>query len=172
MRTAMTFIAVFSTAVLISEGVGLAVLWSRGKLNSELLNGVYELVMHPKELEESEVALNKPAAPSLDDISTKRVSRILELNSRESELSQIEQFLLEKRNELTRQQNEFEKKQNEFRNELAELIAQFDADSTKKTRNVLVTLSPSDAVTNLMEMTLEQDLILVKGMPKDKMGKS
>lgn len=171
MRTLFTFFAVISAAVLVSEGVGLAVLWGRGNLTSSTLQDVYDLVMSPAEEQKDQVEDGKLASPSMADISMMRVSRILELNSRESELSRIEQFLTEKKNELTQRQTDFEKKQQEFRKELAALINQINADSTKQARNVLVSLSPTDAVDNMMELTVEQNVMLIKGMPKANVSK-
>lgn len=171
MRMMFIFLGVVSTAVLISEAVGLGVLWSRGQLSSDTLQDIYDMVMLPAEEQQSAVEGGATVAPSMADISMMRVSRILELDSRESELSRIEQFLTEKRNELIQRQDDFEKKQAEFRTELAALTDQITADSTKQARNVLTSISPSDAVDNMMELTLEQNLLLIKGMPKTNVAK-
>ncbi|MFN0196995.1 MAG: hypothetical protein ACKVT0_09630 [Planctomycetaceae bacterium] len=164
MRALLTFCAAVCTAIVLSEALGAMVLWSRGNLTPQTVHDAYAVLTQQAEEQKKQVQAEKVALPSMQEVSLMRVSRIMELNSRESELARIEQFLREKKNELSQQLADFERQQSEFQAELNALIEKINAESTKRTRNVLVSLPPADAVDNLMNMTLDENVTLIQGM--------
>ena len=61
-------------------------------------------------------------------------------------------------------------KQN-FEKQLAQLNQSVTAESTEQARGVLLALPTADAVDNLMQLSLQENIILLKGMQEKSIGK-
>lgn len=170
MRSLVVIICIFCVATIMSQAVGLAFLWNRGQLNSEtveeirvILSGQFGDVAGDGEEEDASL-------PSSEDIMKERSKSILGLDRREKELSLIKLMVDENAVDLGSQLDAFERKEKAFELKMVELNNKLTAEATEQTRGLLMKLEPADAVLYLMELDLNENVILLKGMPDKKIA--
>jgi Mg/Co/Ni transporter MgtE len=76
-----------------------------------------------------------------------------------------------KREELESLQKQIRARRKEFEDELARIEAEITSTSTEQARGVLLALPPKDAVQQLLQLSLDQDVVLLKGMPEKTIAK-
>ncbi|MCH7689244.1 MAG: hypothetical protein IH899_21645 [Planctomycetes bacterium] len=153
-----------------SELVGLGFLWYRGQLTSEtiaeirvILSGQYHDFSEGEQEEEA-------FYPSSEDIVKQRSISVMDFNNRDEELKSLKSLVDESAMNFSRQQEELEREKNEFDKKLAMLDEQIASEGAEQARGVLVKLTPSDAVLYLMGLELQENIMLLKGMPEKKIA--
>jgi len=171
-RSLIVVICIFCVATILSELVGLGFLWQRGQLTSEtiaefrvLLSGQYADLSESEQDEETYY-------PSIGDIVKQRSISVMDFNNREKELKSLKSLVDESAMNFSKQQAELERKKTEFDKRLAMLDEQIVSEGAEQARGVLVKLTPSDAVLYLMELELQENIVLLKGMPEKKIAES
>lgn len=162
-RSFAIIISVFCVATIISELLGISFLWYRGHLNADSLKDI-RMIVTGQSLDDMELLEEETLLPSRDEITLKREMRILELASREDEIDMLKSSITQSSDFLKKDRQNFEQAKNEFEEELKLLKKQSKSVATKKTQSVLVALPASDAVLYLMELSLEENIALMKGM--------
>ena len=171
MRSLIMIVSCFCVATVCSEVCGLALLWSRGDLTAHTLREMTS-VLNGDETEDSKQREDK-AAPqaSLEEVINARARMSAEYNAKESELAVLKGMMMEGMTRLTSQQEEFERRKKAFDKELELLEKQVVAQSTEQARGVLLALPPKDAVEKLMQLSVDQNVVLLKGMPEKSIAK-
>lgn len=160
------------TTVVAAEAAGVGLLWQRGMISPHHLREI-RLVLTNKSNDEKfdDEPEQKRQFPSAQQIAQARAVKILNLDKRESELTTLKGMADGKREDLENQQKQFRAQRKAFEDELARIEAQITSASTEQARGVLLALPPKEAVQQLMQLTLEQDIVLLKGMPEKSIAK-
>jgi DNA-binding transcriptional ArsR family regulator len=169
-RTLWVVLCVCCVAVMLSEAVGLAFLWSQGLLSARRLREVRD-VLGPQEKEA--VAFDaepQPALPSSQDVLRERSLRVLSLTSLETEVGLLKSMIENERNGLIAQRADFQKEKAAFNGQLQQLSDKNVVEAREQSRSVLLALPPADAVERLMQLTVNEDVLLLREMPEAKIA--
>ena len=171
MRSALVVFCVFCVGTLLTETLGLALLWHRGLLTSATLHDI-RLVLAGRTLDEPDPAERAaPTAPSRDEVVAARVTRLFNLGTREDELEQIKAMLNQRADELTAQGQALEQQKLAFSKALQQLDETAQTEAAEQARGVLRAMQPPDAVASLMPLSLEENVRLLAGMPEKSLAK-
>lgn len=151
---------------------GLFLLWRQGMISSHHLQEIKLVLTNRATSEEREAeAEQKPQYPSAQEVAQARAVKVLNLDKRESELTTLKGMADAKREELESLQKQIRARRKEFEDELARIEAEITSTSTEQARGVLLALPPKDAVQQLLQLSLDQDIVLLKGMPEKTIAK-
>ncbi|HEV8003931.1 MAG TPA: hypothetical protein VGP63_28960 [Planctomycetaceae bacterium] len=170
MRTLWIVLSLSCVAVIVSEVAGAGVLWSRGFLTARRLREVRE-VFEPQEKEA--VALDaeaQPVLPSSQDVLRDRSLRVLSLSSLETEVGLLKAMLETERTSLSTQNAAFQQQRAAFKAELQKLSDETAVAAREQARAVVLALPPSEAVERLMQLTVTEDVLLLREMPENKIA--
>lgn len=172
LRSLVVIFCCACVAVVLSEAVGVLLLWHNGMLTADHLKEV-RLVFTNGLAAEQKAADEADATPlaSLEEVTEARAVKILDLDKRENELTVLKTMATDKSNDLDVEQQAFLVQKKEFEEKLAQLKAAETAAATEQARGVLLAMAPKDAVAKLMQLTLEEDVVLLKGMQEKVIAK-
>jgi hypothetical protein len=165
MRTAVMIVAVVCVATVLTELLGLGFLWYRGQLTS---TSIAEMRLALSGDDEDSFGIDESEMQdqlSSEDYSRQRVTRILELSTREEELDLLKRVVNDTRQGVIDEQAKFQKKKLNFEEQLNILQETAASEAMEKTRGVLLALQPDDAIDYLMALAAEENIMLLKGMP-------
>lgn len=168
----MIIVACVSTTIVVSETVALCVMWQRGMLSAHHFREI-SLVLTNRALDdESKRDRDQPPEfPSAQQVAQARAVKILNFDKRESELITLKGLADGKREDLEARLTQFRAQRKAFEEELARIEAQLTSASTEQARGVLLALPPKDAVRQLMQLSIDEDVVLLKGMPEKNVAK-
>jgi len=171
-KTGIVIFACFCIATVLTEAVGLGVLWSRGQLTERTFREI-EVILTGADLLQVDLVEEEqtPTTPSLDVVEEKRLMKLLEIDKRESLVDQRYSDLEKFRDELTETQEQLIRDRETFHAELKKIQEENQAEATELARGVLLASSPKDAAARLMDLTLEQNVILLRGLPEENIAK-
>jgi hypothetical protein len=170
MRTLWVAVSVSCVTLFLSEALGVGFLWSQGLLNARRLREVRDL-FGPQEKEA--VAFDaepQPALPSSQDVLRERSLRVLSLGSLETEVGLLKSMIENERNSLIAQRADFQKEKASFNAQLQQLSDKNVVEAREQSRGVLLALPPADAVDRLMQLTVNEDVLLLREMPEAKIA--
>ena len=171
MRSVLSIVGVFAIGLVLTESAVLAFFWSQGQLDRHTLREIGDLVQgKTSTASATDEAEPDHSVPSIDEVIKNRSLRILELQTRETELNLLKRTVLEHRENLISEQQLFEKQKEQFKDELEKELAQASDDATEQARSVLLAMEPANAVDNLMQLDLPKNVVLVQGMPEKKIA--
>jgi len=160
------------TTVVVSETTALLVLWQRGMITAHHLREIQLILTNRAVDDEAEAdSERKSDFLSAQQLAQARAVKTLNFDKRESELVTLKEMADGKREDLEEQQKRFRAQRQAFEDELAKIEASLAAASTEQARGVLLALAPKDAVRQLMQLTLEENVIILKGMPEKTVAK-
>lgn len=162
-RPLVVIVCVFCVATIISEILGLGFLWVRGSLNADSIKDI-RLIVTGQSLDDVELVEEETSLPSRDEVAEARAMRILELAAREDEIEMLKSSITESSDALKKERLAFQQAKKNFEAELKVLKEQSQSVATKKTQSVLVALPSGDAVQYLMQLSIEENIELLKGM--------
>lgn len=162
-RSVAIMISVFCVATIISELLGLGFLWFRGHLNADSIKDI-RLIVTGQSLDDIELTEEETTLPSRDEVAQNRAMRILELASREDEIDMLKSSITQSSDSLKNDRLTFELTKQKFEKDLELLEEKNQSIATKKTQSVLVALPPGDAVQYLMQLSVEENIEILKGM--------
>jgi hypothetical protein len=169
-RTLWVVLSACCVAVMLSEALGLGFLWSQGLLSARRLREMRDL-LGPQEKEA--VAFDtepQPALPSSQDVLRERSLRVLSLSSLETEVGLLKSMIENERNGLIAQRADFQKEKAAFNAQLQQLADKNVVEAREQSRSVLLALPPADAVERLMQLTVNEDVLLLREMPEAKIA--
>lgn len=170
MRTLWVIVSVSCVTVLLSEAAGVALLWSQGLLTARRLRDVRD-VFGPQEKETATFDTEpQPALPSSQDVLRDRSLRVLSLGSLETEVALLKSMIENERNGLIAQRADFQKDKASFSTQLQQLSEKNIVEAREQSRAVLLALPPADAVDRLMQLTVTEDVLLMREMPEAKIA--
>jgi hypothetical protein len=163
-------LSVCCVAALMSEALGVGLLWSRGLLSARRLREMRD-VLGPQE-KEAVVAEGEapPALPSSQEVLRERSLRVLSLGSLETEVGLLKSMIENERNGLIAQRADFQKEKAAFNTQLQQLSEKNIVEAREQSRSVLLALPPADAVERLMQLSVEEDVLLMREMPEAKIA--
>lgn len=166
-RTLLVLTGLFSTVILLAEVLAAGVLWSRGHLTPTTLREIRLAIAQPGEA----VAEETPETTAAEEISAEevrqaRVKRVLDLDSRETELTTLKRLTTEAANQLISERRAFDQLKDDFRKELEALAVRTRDEATEQTRAVLLAVPPEEAVQRLLGLTKDEAVDLLRGMPE------
>ncbi len=172
LRFLMIMLACVCTTVVVAETTALTLLWHRGMLSPHHLREI-RLVLTNRALddESQNEPDEKPVRVSAQKAAQDRTVKILNLDKRESELVTLKGLADGKREDLESQQLQFRAERKAFDDELAQIEANLNSTSTELARGILLALPPKDAVRQLMQLSLTEDVVILKGMPEKNLAK-
>jgi len=166
-RSLLAIGGIFCAMIVLAEGIGLAVLWFTGSLNGDAIREIRAVLQGgpesklPVQAKEPEVQ-----TPSHDEIREARLTRILQLNARESELKILKRMTSDTANQLISDRQAFDQLKIQFHSELQRLEEQNQSAATEQTRTVLMATAPEEAVQRLMALSPTEAVELVRGLPE------
>lgn len=165
-RMAATIFAVTCVAAVFAEAFGLGILWYRGQLTPERLNEM-KVVLTGEDADYSDAATEAEAGSvAMEHIIARRSLAVLQFAGLHSELKLFKEVIETQKSALESERQRFETQKQEFEDRLAALREKTAADATDQTRGVLTAMPPADAVDNLLQLELEQNVVLLRGMPE------
>ena len=160
------------TTVVVSETTALIVLWQRGMITAHHLREIRLVLTNRTVDDERESDRDqKPEFPSSQQLADARAIKTLNFDKRESELITLKGMADGKREDLEALQKQYRAQRKTFDDELARIEAELTSTSAEQARGVLLALPPKDAVRQLLHLTLEEDVVLLKGMPEKTVAK-
>jgi hypothetical protein len=169
-RTLWIVISMTCMAVIVSEVAGLGILWSRGFLTARRLREVRD-VFEPQEKETiARDAEAQPVLPSAQDVLRDRSMRVLSLNSLETDVGLLKAMLDAERTSLSAQNAAFQQQRAAFKAQLQQLTDETAVAAREQARGVLLALPSSEAVDRLMQLSVGEDVLLMREMPDNKIA--
>lgn len=165
-RSIVAVFCVVCVATILTEGLGLAFLWYRGQLSADNLREIRLVLRGESRIEEAVAADTEKRQPSVDDVLRIRAMSVLDLESRERELDVLKSAAITNEDKLIAERARFEERQRAFEERLAMLLEDAQSDATEQTRAILQTLPPDSAAERLTQLTLDEAVVLLKGMPE------
>ncbi len=167
MKYLFIIVGCVSSTIVAAELTGLFLLWRHGMISAHHLQEIKLVITNRAAVEEPEVEVEqKPQYPSAQEVAQARAVKILNLDKRESELTTLKGMADAKREDLETLQKQIRSLRKTFEDELARVEATITSVSTEQARGVLLALPPKDAMQQLMQLSLDQDVVLMKGMPE------
>jgi hypothetical protein len=169
-RTLWIVLSLSCVAAVVSETAGAGVLWSRGFLTARHLREVRD-VFEPQE--KDAVALDaetQPVMPSSQDVLRDRSLRVLSLSSLETEVGLLKGMLETERTSLSAQNAAFQQQRAAFKSQLQQLSEETAVAAREQARAVLLALPPNEAVDRLMQLSINEDVLLLREMPEAKIA--
>lgn len=166
MRALVVIVCVFCVATLITEGLAAGLLWWRGQLTVDTVRDIRMLLSGQNTEIESESEEATRLQPALSDVVRERTLRILELDTRAGELALLNETVTARSQELLQRRIEIEKERREFEERLRQLQTEVASQAVEQGRAILMAARPDDAVNNLMPLELQENVILLRGMPE------
>lgn len=166
MRSGLIIFCVFCVATLLAEVLGVTFLWSRGQLNSETLRDIQLVLSGRSDQVAGRAAASRPEQPSLEEVAQQRALRVLEFNTREKELDVLKSMVESQGREVLEKREALQKERTAFEDRLEQLQTEATSEAAERARNILLELQAADAVNSLMQLSVQQNVMLLKEMPE------
>ncbi|MDZ4686354.1 MAG: hypothetical protein SH850_14900 [Planctomycetaceae bacterium] len=167
LRAIFSILGIFSVVALLAQATVVGWLWTQGTLNPTSIKEI-RLALAGQSASEPTDAQESAQSPqtSQDEIQEARLIRVLELESRENELSLLKRMTSETVNELISDRKTLDELKAQFHAELEQLRQQAENGATEQTRGILLTSPPEEAVQRLMGLTAPEGVGLLRGLPE------
>lgn len=165
-RFLFLIVAVCCGAIVTVEGGALAWLASQRRLNADTMRDMKEAFVGKPPESTREAPAQETHEPVVDDVMQKRIMRLFDLARREDELQILKNLVAEQAKRVTTLQDQLEKKQQDFEKRLTELREQNEQAAIQQARTVLQAMQPAEASEQLMGLSPEQSLTVLRGMPE------
>lgn len=166
-RAVFSMMAIFAILLVIAELSLLGLLWTQGNLTAKTWKEIRMALSGQSQPEVVEVKeVKEQLAPSEEDIREMRVRRVLELESRENELTVLKRMTSETANRLISDRRAFDQLKEDFRNQLVQLQEQTASTATEQIRTVLLASPPEEAAKRLMGLSVAEGIDLLRGLPE------
>ena len=170
-KQALTAFSVIAILTLLAEGLAGGLLWSQGRLNSDAIREIREILKYPEALAEERELANETPVVSVADVSLTRAKAILHLEERENELAIFKGLIADDRKRVSTEQDTLLAARERFDKEQNDRLAKQAADGIKKSLAVLQASDPEIAVGQLSELTLEENILLLEAIPEKDFAK-
>jgi len=167
LRAIFSILGIFSVVALLAELSVVGWLWSQGTLNQTTMKEI-RLALAGQSASDANLSAEtvQVSQTSQDEVQESRILRVLELESRENELSLLKRLTSESSNELISDRKMLDELRAQFRAELERLRQQAEDESVGQTRGILQASPPEEAVKRLMGLTAPEGVGLLRGLPE------
>jgi hypothetical protein len=169
-RTLWVVLSACCVALVVSEALGVGFLWSQGLLSVRRIREVRDLLVPQEKEAVAKQSESQTPLPSAQDVLRERSMRVLGLNSLETEVGLLKAMLETERANLSAQNADFQKDKNAFKTQLLQLADQNLVAAREQARAILLALPPAEAVDRLMQLSVEEDVLLMREMPEAKIA--
>lgn len=159
-------IGVLAIITVLAEALAAGLLWSQGRLTPDTVREIRTILRDPDELVTEEQGESDTPRVSLDDVIAARSQRIIDIEGREQEQAVLQALVDDARDTLLLDGETLNADRKKFEEEQQAAADQAQAQSVLQTRNVLLKLDPETAVAQLMELPVDQNVLLLRGMPE------
>jgi hypothetical protein len=171
-RTLMMTLAVASTIVVLAQLGGLLYLGLMGVLTTERLWELQALFEEsPTQPEVDEAIESESNEFSIEELMRARVIRTFDLEDREREMDRMVKIVVEHRDAILKAQQELVQRKDQFNKDLQAIKDREVSEATVLAQGVLMAVPPADAVRELMQLSLDHNIALLKGLPAKSIGK-
>lgn len=171
MRSALIVFCVCCVATVMSELFGFAFLWYRGQLSTETMKDI-RLALSGENREDIGIGEDENSVQlSIGDVTRNRTMRVLELDRLQTELDLLKNMIDERKDDLKSKVDSFNSMKTAFETRLKELEEENSSKDVTQARGILGSLSTPNAVGFLMELSIEQAVVLLDGMPEKSIAK-
>lgn len=171
-RLLFMMISVLAISIVSCELVGLGFLWQQGHLAPEKLKELRAVFAGTSSTAEPvPETLTSEEQESLADIRKKRFLRAIELQNRENELNLLKNTTSQTANQLISERQAFDEMKRKFQDELTAVREKAITEATEQSQTVLLALPPDSASDYLMQLSLDENVTLLKGMPESSIAK-
>lgn len=157
-------------ATVLSEVVGIGLLWQRGLLTTQTLQDIRLVLRGEKEAADKEPEDADAPQISLEDELVARAKVAADFDNRHRTLNNFEKMIWEKADQTTVVKQSLEAMRTQFLAELETLRKKNLDEATEQGRGILMALPPDEAARKLMQISLEEDLVLLKGISEKKIA--
>lgn len=166
-RSMLAILGIVCAATLLSEAMGLGILWYRGQLTSETWNDL-QLVLSGEGRDTGELLSDESDTiqPSSDDFVRLRTGRIFDVSRRENELDSLRELVEGQATALTARQKQLEQMKREFVTQLQTLKKKTESEAIERSRGVVLAMETASAVKLLAQLTVDEDIVLLQGIPE------
>lgn len=165
-KALFTFLGGAAILAILGEGLAAGLLWSQGRLNADSVREIRLILSDPSELVEDDASSDETPPVSIDDVIKARAVRILHLEEREAEQQILATLVADSRFAILTEQDNLRAKQDQFQNEQEAIRERETSEAIEQSRAVLMKATSATAVEQLMELELDENVILIKGMPE------
>lgn len=169
-RTLWIVISVACAAAVVSELAGAGILWSRGLLTAQRLREIRDVLEPQEKASLAADAESQPVMPSSQDVLRERSMRVLSLSSLETDVGVLKAMLETERTSLSARNTAFQQERAAFKAQLQQLSDETGVAAREQARGVLLALPPSEAVDRLMQLSITDDVLLLREMPESKIA--
>jgi hypothetical protein len=170
-RSLTAILCVFCVGTVLSQLMGLAFLWSRGQLTADTLKEIRVALDSGSQVTFDEDSSPLTAQVSSSEVLRERAMRVLDLTTQADEVALLKELVNTRADRLLEEQQAFESRKQVFEDELTALNARMVGEATEQTRGILLALQPQDAVEYLMTLTLDENLVILKGLQERRIAK-
>jgi hypothetical protein len=171
-RTILMTVAVASTIVVIAQLGTLLYFSLTGVLTTESLWELQAVFEEPASLRRDNESIDNGATEfSIEELMRERVVRTFDLEDREREMDRLVQMVVERRDAILKEKQDLVARKSQFNKELQALKEQEVSEATVLAQGVLLAIPPTDAVRDLMQLPLDHNITLLKGIPVKSIGK-
>ncbi|MCA9114335.1 MAG: hypothetical protein KDA79_04565 [Planctomycetaceae bacterium] len=170
-RSVVLIIGVICVGLVITEAAGLAYLAWTGRLTADNLRDIQTVLSGESLYGQQEVQEDFQQQHSSEQVMQQRVRAILQLKTREEELDRFHLMIETLAKELSSEKEQFRQQKLAFQQELKLAEERETAEATEQSRGILGKLRPDDAAASLMTLTLEENVVVLRGMQDRLIGR-
>ncbi len=170
-RALVLILSCACVAIVLSEAGAALLMWKAGLLTPHHLQEIRLVFSTAAAKEQEAEELPARPQPSLQEVTQARAVKILDLEKRESELNVLKGMAGSKKSDLNLEQETFRAQRKAFEEELTRLQEAGMSAATEQARGVLLALPAKDAVEKLMQLPLDENVVLLKGMADKALAK-
>ncbi|MBI1311869.1 hypothetical protein GC176_11300 [bacterium] len=169
-RTILIALSGLAMFALLGEGLAAGVLWSQGRLNADAVREIRAILRDPSDLSDENARENKVPAVSTDDVIAARSMRILQIEEREREQELLTALIADSRFNIIAEQTSLKAAKDQFARQEEALRKKRESEAIEQARAVLMKAEIDMAVKQLLELSLDESLIIIQGMPEKKIA--
>ncbi len=155
---------------LLGEGLAAALLWSQGRLNADAVREIRSILRDTSSLGDEENTGGEAPSVSTEDVIAARAMRVLQIEEREREQELLTALIADSRFNVIAEQTTLKAARDEFNRQQEELRKKRESEAIEQARAVLLKSEIDTAVKQLMELSIDESLLIIQGMPEKKIA--
>ena len=155
---------------LLGEGLAAALLWSQGRLNADAVREIRSILRDTSSLGDEENTGGEAPSVSTEDVIDARAMRVLQIEEREREQELLTALIADSRFNVIAEQTTLKAARDEFNRQQEELRKKRESEAIEQARAVLLKSEIDTAVKQLMELSIDESLLIIQGMPEKKIA--
>lgn len=165
LRILATIASVICIAAVVMLLGGAAYVWSQGRLTTENVNSIAEILGGSDQAPPAEPEIPEELAQvAKDEVIEARAMKILALEARKREIDLLKGMIETKAAQIVKDKQALDRAQNAFKKQLEEVEEELLSDAAEQARGILLALPAEEAVAKLMTLEPNEAVMLMKGI--------